>query len=113
MASSCAGVASCPTASAPMTMRRSALCPTRKPAFTATRPSSRSSHEPKLSHSRSRPASSASTGIPSTRASIGSRYAAASGSIGAIEKPQLPPITVVTPCSDDGVAAGSHMICGS
>ena len=32
-----------------------------------------------------------------TRASIGSRYSAASGVIGAIEKPQKPPMIVVTP----------------
>jgi len=51
--------------------------------------------------------------MPSTRASIGMRYSAAPGVTGAIENPQLPPNTEVTPCSDDGVAAGSHINWGS
>jgi hypothetical protein len=29
--------------------------------------------------------------------------------IGASVKPQFPPITVVTPCNDDGLARGSHI----
>ena len=86
------------------------LCPQRNPAFTATLSSRRSSQLPKLFQSRSSPAHNASTGMPSTRASIGMRYSSCGGSIGAMVKPQLPPITVVTPCNDDGVTAGSHMI---
>ena len=53
--------------------RRMVLWPHMKPAFTATLSSSRSSQLPKLFHSKSRPAHSASTGMPSTRASIGMR----------------------------------------
>ena len=35
------------------------------------------------------------------------------GAVGAIEKPQLPASTVVTPWYDDIVANGSKVICGS
>ena len=36
-----------------------------------------------------------------------------SGRHGAIENPQLPATTLVTPCHDDGVSAGSQKTCAS
>jgi hypothetical protein len=48
------------------------------------------------------PSSSAPSGMPSTRASIFIKYSPCSGSNGAIVKPQLPPITLVTPCNGEG-----------
>ena len=66
----CSSVASPPTASSPIAASLSAECPTRKPALTAMRPSSRASQSPNDSHFQSSPALSASSGMPSTRASI-------------------------------------------
>ena len=64
----CSALASLPIASAPMTYRRSAQCPTRKPALRPTRPSSTSRYSAKLSHFQSTPVSSAASGMPSTLA---------------------------------------------
>ena len=86
-----------PTASSPMTTRRRAEWPTRNPAFTPTRPSSRPSHSPKERPAPVEACSSAARGMPSTLAIMRARYSACSGPAGASEKPQLPPITVVTP----------------
>jgi hypothetical protein len=47
--------------------------------------------------------------MPSTLAIIRIRYGACSSPAGAMVKPQLPPNTVVTPCSDEGLADGSHV----
>ena len=63
-----ASVASPPTARSPITRRRRVECPTRKPAFTAMRPSRRPSQSPKEPQSHGRPARSAARGMPSTRA---------------------------------------------
>ena len=57
-----------PTARSPMTRRRNVECPTRNPAFTAMRPSSRPSQSPKEPQSQGTPACSAASGMPSTRA---------------------------------------------
>ena len=54
----------------PSTARRTAEWPTRNPALTPTAPSNRPNHSPKLVQSQDSPASSASSGIPSTRAII-------------------------------------------
>jgi hypothetical protein len=51
--------------------------------------------------------------MPSTRASIRIRYSPVPFASGAIEKPQLPPITLVTPCSGEGVSAPSQNTCAS
>ena len=104
--------ATVPTASSPITERRTAEWPTRKPAFTPTEPSSRPSHSPKEVQDQSRH-SRAARGMPSTRAIMRARYRECSGPAGASENPQLPPITVVTPCSGEGLAVGSHDSCAS
>ena len=52
---SSSGVASWPTARSPITTRRSAEWPTRKPAFTASLPSSRPRYSPKLRQSQGTP----------------------------------------------------------
>ncbi len=70
MASRSAALAAPPTARSPMTSRRSVECPTRKPALTAMRPSRWPSHSPKEVQSQGRPARSAASGMPSTRAII-------------------------------------------
>ena len=51
--------------------------------------------------------------MPSTRASMRIRYSPASGASGAIEKPQLPPITVVTPWNEVGESVPSQKACAS
>ena len=51
MADTCSAVASSPTAASPMARRRMVEWPARNPALTPIRPSSRSSHSPKLAHS--------------------------------------------------------------
>ena len=91
----------------PSPTRRTAEWPTRNPAFTATEPSSRPNHSPNEVHDQSR-CSSAAMGMPSTRAIMRARYSRVLGAGGASENPQLPPITVVTPCSGEGLAVGSH-----
>ena len=56
------------------------------------------------------PTWSDSKGIPSTRASMCIRYSPSAGSSvsGAMVNPQLPPITLVTPCSGDGLSVVSQ-----
>ncbi len=46
--------------------------------------------------------------MPSTRAIMRARYGAWAEPEGASEKPQLPPMTVVTPCRGEGLAVGSQ-----
>ncbi len=70
MASSWAGVGCPPTASAPMTYRLSAQCPTMNPALTAIRPSRASRYSRKLDQDQSTPSSRALSAMPSTRAII-------------------------------------------
>lgn len=64
--SSCSGVGCPPTASAPITYRRSAQCPTMKPALTAIRPSRASRYSPNEFHVQGAPSSSATSDMPST-----------------------------------------------
>jgi hypothetical protein len=59
------------------------------------------------------PASSASTDMPSTFSNVRAIVPRCSGRVGAMPKPQLPMITVVTPCQLDGVRSGSHSTCAS
>jgi hypothetical protein len=54
MAATSSSVATSSPRSAPMTLRRSAQCPTRKPALTPSRPSSRSRYSPKWTSSTAR-----------------------------------------------------------
>ena len=55
---------------APMTLRRSAQWPTRKPALTPSRPSSASRYSAKLDQLQGTPFSRAASGMPSTLAII-------------------------------------------
>ena len=59
------------------------------------------------------PPTSVSTFMSSTFSSVRAIVVWCSGRVGAIEKPQLPAITVVTPWNDDGVSAGSQNTCAS
>ena len=106
-------VAASPTLRSPITTRRSAQWPTMKPAFTESVLSKWSKYSAVVVQSHGTPAASASSGMPSTRASIFMRYSASRGTSGAIVKPQLPPSTVVTPCSGDGLSVGSQNTCAS
>ena len=85
-----------------------ALWPTMNPALTARLPSRRSSHSPKVS-----------TSPRHARLERRERHALHPGEhlhevlavlrlSGAIVKPQLPPITVVMPCSGDGLSVVSQ-----
>ena len=70
MAAISSSVATSADRSAPMTLRRSAQWPTRKPAFTPRLPSSRSRYSPKVFQFHGTPDSRAARGIPSTLAII-------------------------------------------
>ena len=70
MAAISSSVATSSPRSAPMTLRRSAQCPTRKPALTPSRPSSASRYSPKVDQFHGTPFSRAARGIPSTLAII-------------------------------------------
>jgi len=63
---SCSSVGCPPTASAPITYRRSAQCPTMKPALTAMRPSRASRYSPKPCQFQGAPSSRATRDMPST-----------------------------------------------
>ena len=67
----------------------------------------------KLSKLQSIPASSAATGMPSTSARLRAICSRRSGGHGAMEKPQLPMTTVVTPSDGEGVAWLSQVSCAS
>ena len=51
--------------------------------------------------------------MPSTLASMRMSHSRSSALDGAMENPQLPVSTVVTPCQEDGEAVGSKCNCGS
>ena len=108
MAASCSGVATPRVAASPMTTRRTVECPTRKPALTAMAPSRRSRYCENDRHSQAPTLCRASRGMPSTTAIMRWTYPASSGPRGAMENPQFPPSTVVTPWTADGLAVGSH-----
>ena len=102
------------TDSSPMTKRRTAEWPTWSPTFTPSPPSStlaaKSAYPPPANVA---PTASVSGGMPSTRLSILSIQGTSAGRAGNNENPQLPVITVVTPCHDDGDAVGSQCSCAS
>ena len=101
-------------AAGPITWRRSAEWPARKPMLIAGADRSTAArYSPKERHLNSSPSSSASRGMASTRDSRPTRKSAADGSTGAREMPQLPATTVVTPCRGDGESDGSHRTCAS
>lgn len=66
IASSCSSLGCPPIASGPITYRRSAQCPTMKPALTAIRPSRASRYSPNPCQLQGAPSSSATSDIPST-----------------------------------------------
>ena len=68
MAAISSSVATSPPRVAPMTLRRRAQCPTRKPAFTPRCWSRRSRYSPKVDQFQGTPFSRASSGMPSTLA---------------------------------------------
>ena len=70
--------------------------------------SSRSRYSANVSQFHGTPSSRAATDMPSTEAMNSRVYAASSACRGASVNPQLPPITVVTPCTFDGDAPGSQ-----
>ena len=70
MAASSSSLATSSARSAPITQRRMAQWPTRKPALTPRLPSSRPRYSPKVVQSQSIPFSSATSGMPSTLAII-------------------------------------------
>ena len=103
-------VASRSVAASPITTRRSAECPTLKPAFTASRGSTASRYSAVVRQFHGTPSRSDSMGMPSTRDSIRMRYSPSVGSSdsGAMLKPQFPAITEVTPCRGDGLSVPSQ-----
>ena len=96
-----------------MTIRLIAECPTMKPTFMANDPSIWWKYSSVEVQFQGRVDSRAASGIPSTRASILMMYSTECGAIGAIENPQFPLTTVVTPCSDEGVKDGSQSTAAS
>ena len=59
-----------------------------------------------MAKSHGMPAASAATSMSSTFSSVRAISSWCSGRVGAIENPQLPATTVVTPWKHDGVSAG-------
>ena len=59
------------------------------------------------------PACSVAERMSSTLTSVAIIDSRSAGGQGAIEKPQLPATTEVTPSWLDGLSAGSHSTCGS
>ena len=115
ISASCSGVASFPTESSFITMRRIAECPTIKATLMAVPLSStRSRYSAKLSQFQGTPCSSASRAMPSTLVIMCLRYSPSAVSpSGASEKPQLPATIEVTPKRFDGVEYGSQKIWAS
>ena len=66
-----------------------------------------------VSKHQSIPALSASIDMPSTFSRVRTMMSRCSGRVGATPKPQLPMITLVTPCQDDGVRSPSQRIWAS
>ncbi len=61
-----------------------------------------------MNRSHGTPSVSAATSMSSTFSSVRAIRLRCSGRVGAIEKPQLPATTVVTPWKHDGVRPGSQ-----
>ena len=100
--------------SSPMTKRRTAEWPTWSPTFTPSPPpSTLAANSACPPPANVAPTASVSGGMPSTRLSILSIQGTSAGRAGKSENPQLPVITVVTPCHDDGDAVGSQCSCAS
>jgi hypothetical protein len=76
--------------------------------MTVPRRSTESRYSGKVSKSQGTPASSVAGLMSSTCSSVCTMSERCSGRHGAIEKPQFPATTLVTPCHDDGVSAGSQ-----
>jgi len=67
----------------------------------------------KVAKSHGMPAASAATSMSSTFSRVRAINSWCSGRVGAIEKPQLPATTDVTPCQHDEVKPGSQKTCAS
>ena len=67
----------------------------------------------KVSQRQSIPATMASLGMSSTASRHSANHSLASGLQGASANPQLPMTTLVTPCQQEQVPAGSHATCAS
>ena len=67
----------------------------------------------KVAKSHGMPAPSVSTFMSSTFSRVRAITSWCSGRVGAIEKPQFPATTVVTPWKHDGVRPGSQNTCAS
>ena len=67
----------------------------------------------KVSQSQVMPMFSTSKGIASTLTRSRMAISRALGLQGAMPTPQLPMMTLVTPCQEDGVTAPSQQICAS
>ena len=103
-------------AASPMTHRRTGECPTSAATLTAVpRPSTASRYSGKVSngHSVPNPEVSASKLMPSTFSSVRNTSARCSGRVGATPKPQLPIMTVVTPCQGEIESIRSQNTCAS
>ena len=70
--------------------------------------SSAARYSAKSSQPQGIPALSAGKGMSSTTANMWVRYSRSSGRHGASVNPQLPVITLVTPCQDEDVHSGSQ-----
>ena len=109
-----ASVASRSYASSPSVARRTAVCPTYPPKFTPVpRSATRARYSGCDSNDHSIPARNVATRMSSTPSRVRSSDARCSGGHGAIEYPQFPATTAVTPCAEDGMRSGSHSTCGS
>ena len=67
----------------------------------------------KVSHVQSIPAIIASVGMSSTAVRQRANHSRSLGVHGASAKPQLPMITVVTPCQQEQLPSRSHATCAS
>ena len=81
--------------------------------MTVPRRSTESRYSGNVSKSHGTPASSVAGLMSSTCSSVWTISDRCSGRHGASENPQLPATTLVTPCHDDGVSAGSQNTCAS
>ena len=101
-------------ASGPITMVRTAEWPIKAATFGVTPLRlSNAKYSSKLSKSQFVPLRSAVSDMPSTSARLRAIRSRQSGGHGAMEKPQLPTTTVVTPIEGEGVAFESQVSCAS
>ena len=101
-------------ASSPITALRIVECPASTPTFAyGCARSSASRYCGKVSKFQRVPSSSAWRSMPSTTDRFFSTVSRSRAGQGAMPKPQLPRIAVVTPSAGDGESVGSQVICAS